>query len=104
MASGWAPDGAVQDQIDDTITDGVMRARARMPTGEGETHCLECGDEIPEARRYRGAARSPDLHYLSVGARSPSGEQRVQPQGQQRQSAQVTLGAIPILVGYDPFS
>jgi len=51
MASGWAPDGAVQDQIDDTVTDGVMRARARMPTGEGETHCLECGDEIPEARR-----------------------------------------------------
>ncbi|MEA2730930.1 MAG: hypothetical protein QOF70_5405 [Acetobacteraceae bacterium] len=51
MASGWAPDGAVQDQIDDTITDGVMSARARMPIGEGETHCVECGDEIPEARR-----------------------------------------------------
>jgi len=52
MASGWAPDGAVQDQIDDTVTDGVMRARARMPAGEGETHCLECGDEIPQARRH----------------------------------------------------
>jgi phage/conjugal plasmid C-4 type zinc finger TraR family protein len=51
MASGWAPDGAVQDQIEDTVTDGVMRARARMPTGEGEIHCVECGDEIPEARR-----------------------------------------------------
>ena len=51
MASGWAPDGAVQDQIDDTVMDGVMRARARMPTGEGETHCMECGGEIPEARR-----------------------------------------------------
>jgi phage/conjugal plasmid C-4 type zinc finger TraR family protein len=51
MASGWAPDGAVQDQIDDTVTDEVMRARARMPTGEGQTHCVECGDEIPEARR-----------------------------------------------------
>ena len=51
MASGWAPDGAVQDQIDDTVSDGVMRARARMPTGEGETHCVECGDEIPGARR-----------------------------------------------------
>ena len=51
MASGWAKDGAVQDQIDDTVTDGVMRARANMPTGEGETHCLDCGDEIPEARR-----------------------------------------------------
>jgi phage/conjugal plasmid C-4 type zinc finger TraR family protein len=51
MASGWAPDGAVQDQIDDTITDGVMRAPACMLTGEGEAHCRECGDEIPEARR-----------------------------------------------------
>ena len=30
MASGWAPDGAVQDQIDDTVTDGVMSARARV--------------------------------------------------------------------------
>ena len=51
MASGWSPDGAVQDQIDDTVTDEVMRARARMPTGQGVTHCVECGDEIPEARR-----------------------------------------------------
>lgn len=51
MASGWAPDGAVQDQIDDTVTDGVLRARARMPAGESETHCVECGEEIPEARR-----------------------------------------------------
>ena len=51
MASGWAPDGAVQEQIDDTVQDGVMRARAQVPTGEGTTHCLECGDEIPDARR-----------------------------------------------------
>lgn len=41
MATGWAPEGAVQNQIDDTITDEVMRARARMPTGEGEIHL--CG-------------------------------------------------------------
>ena len=51
MASGWAPDGAVQDQIDDTVLDGVLRARARMPAGEGELHCVECGEDIPEARR-----------------------------------------------------
>lgn len=51
MASGWAPDGAVQDQIDDTVTDGVLRARARIPTGDGEIHCAECGEDIPEARR-----------------------------------------------------
>jgi phage/conjugal plasmid C-4 type zinc finger TraR family protein len=52
MASGWAPDGAVQDQIDDTVTDGVLRARARLPMGDGEPHCLECGEEIPPARRH----------------------------------------------------
>jgi len=51
MATGWAPDGAVQEQIDDSITDEVMRARARMPAGEGSTHCVECGEEIPPARR-----------------------------------------------------
>jgi phage/conjugal plasmid C-4 type zinc finger TraR family protein len=51
MATGWAHDGAVQAQIDDTVTDAVKAARARLPVGEGATHCIECGDEIPEARR-----------------------------------------------------
>jgi phage/conjugal plasmid C-4 type zinc finger TraR family protein len=51
MASGWAPDGAVQNQIDDSITDAVRLARARLATGPGEIHCQDCGEEIPEARR-----------------------------------------------------
>jgi phage/conjugal plasmid C-4 type zinc finger TraR family protein len=51
MASGWTHDGGVLDQIADTITDGVLTARARIPTGEGTSRCTECGDEIPEARR-----------------------------------------------------
>ncbi len=51
MASGWAPDSAVQDQIDDTVADGVARARARMEAGPGQAHCAECGEGIPEARR-----------------------------------------------------
>lgn len=51
MATGWAHEGAVLDQIEDTVTDGVLAARARMPAGEGTTHCVECGDEIPERRR-----------------------------------------------------
>lgn len=51
MASGWAPDGAVQDQIDDSISDAVRLARSRLPAGEGEIHCQECGEEIPAARR-----------------------------------------------------
>ncbi|NHN87676.1 DksA/TraR family C4-type zinc finger protein [Acetobacter conturbans] len=51
MATGWAPEGAVQEQIDDTIADAVKRARAHIPQGESEQYCRECGEEIPEARR-----------------------------------------------------
>ena len=51
MAGGWTRDGTVQDQIDDTVTDAVLSARARLPSGEGSDECEECGDEIPERRR-----------------------------------------------------
>lgn len=51
MAGGWTRDGAILDQIDDTITDGVLNARSRLPSGDGTTHCIECEDEIPAARR-----------------------------------------------------
>src|SRR4051812_22067127 len=51
MASGWARDGAVQDQIDDTVADAVKGARARLPAGESATLCEECGEPIPERRR-----------------------------------------------------
>ncbi|HTT02888.1 MAG TPA: DksA/TraR family C4-type zinc finger protein [Steroidobacteraceae bacterium] len=51
MATGWAGDGAVQDQIDATVTDGIARARSRLSQGAALTHCEQCGAEIPEARR-----------------------------------------------------
>jgi len=51
MATGWAGDGAVQDQIDATVKDGIERARSKLPQGPGLTHCEECGKEIPQARR-----------------------------------------------------
>jgi phage/conjugal plasmid C-4 type zinc finger TraR family protein len=51
MATGWAREGAVQDQIDDTVKDGVRRARGRLPQGESATHCQDCAEPIPEARR-----------------------------------------------------
>jgi phage/conjugal plasmid C-4 type zinc finger TraR family protein len=51
MATGWAGDGAVQDQIDATVKDGVDRAKSRLPQGPGLTHCADCGTAIPEARR-----------------------------------------------------
>lgn len=51
MATGWAGDGAVQDQIDATVKDAVERAKSQLPRGPGLTHCEDCGSEIPEARR-----------------------------------------------------
>jgi len=51
MATGWAGDGAVQDQIDATVKDGVQRARSRLKQGPGLSRCEECEAEIPEARR-----------------------------------------------------
>jgi phage/conjugal plasmid C-4 type zinc finger TraR family protein len=72
MASGWAPDGAVQDQIDDTVTDEVMRARARLPTGQGQTHCVECGEEIPEARRRALPAARTCVTCQSARDRRPT--------------------------------
>ncbi|MEO5565651.1 MAG: DksA/TraR family C4-type zinc finger protein [Luteimonas sp.] len=51
MATGWAGDTAVQDQIDATVEDAVKRARSRLPKGPGRTHCEECDAPIPAARR-----------------------------------------------------
>jgi phage/conjugal plasmid C-4 type zinc finger TraR family protein len=51
MAVGWSRDGSIQDQIDATVESGVELARSRLPEGESLTHCEECGDPIPDARR-----------------------------------------------------
>ena len=51
MAGGWARDGAVQDQIDDTVKDAVLRARAELAAGESATECDDCGEPIPQRRR-----------------------------------------------------
>lgn len=51
MANGWARDGAVQEQIDDTVSDAVKEARLRLLSGKGADYCDDCGERIPEARR-----------------------------------------------------
>ena len=51
MAVGWSRDGGMQDQIDATVESAVELAKSRLPRGENLTHCEECEDEIPEARR-----------------------------------------------------
>jgi phage/conjugal plasmid C-4 type zinc finger TraR family protein len=51
MATGWAHEGAVQDQIDATVKDGINRAKSQLRAGPGLSHCSDCGSEIPAARR-----------------------------------------------------
>lgn len=51
MATGWARDGAVQDQIDASVDDAVKLARSRLPQGASLSRCEECDAVIPEARR-----------------------------------------------------
>jgi phage/conjugal plasmid C-4 type zinc finger TraR family protein len=51
MATGWAHEGAVLEQIDATVKDAVARARSSLPAGPSLAHCAECGEEIPPGRR-----------------------------------------------------
>ncbi len=51
MATGWAGDNAVNEQIDATVKDGIRRAQSRLPQGPSLSHCASCGAQIPEARR-----------------------------------------------------
>lgn len=52
MAGGWARDGAVQEQIEASVSDELARMKQRRaPVGESLTHCAECDEPIPERRR-----------------------------------------------------
>ncbi|TDT75038.1 TraR/DksA family transcriptional regulator [Litoreibacter halocynthiae] len=52
MAGGWTKDGAVSEQIEASINDELARMRTRkVPQGESLTHCADCEEPIPEARR-----------------------------------------------------
>lgn len=52
MAGGWAKDGAVNEQIEASIADELRRMEALRKRGAtSRTHCAECEEPIPEARR-----------------------------------------------------
>lgn len=82
MAGGWTRDGAVQDQIDDTVTDAVLRARGMMPTGDGSDECDDCGEVIPKAR-------DAHLRRVSGETRRQYPRRRDQPSRQQGQPATI---------------
>ena len=51
MASGWAKEGNVQEQIDATVKEAIDRAKRARPSGDSSMTCGECGQKIPQARR-----------------------------------------------------
>ncbi len=52
MAGGWARDGAVNEQIEASISEELERMKNRKsPVGESLIYCAECEEEIPQARR-----------------------------------------------------
>ncbi|WP_209426751.1 DksA/TraR family C4-type zinc finger protein [Pararhodobacter sp. SW119] len=53
MAGGWARDGAVNEQIEASIEDELarMKLRRRQDSVPSRSHCAECEEAIPEARR-----------------------------------------------------
>ena len=82
MATGWARDGAVQDQIDSTVDSEVERTRSRLPAGRGLTHCEECEAPIPEARRQA----LPGVR-LCVACQSERDEAEVRSEGYNRRGS-----------------
>lgn len=47
MAGGFTKAGAVQDQIDASVTDAVKRVRDQLPRWMSLRNCEECDKEIP---------------------------------------------------------
>ena len=74
MAGGWAPDGAVQDQIDASVEDAVKQVRSQLNQGTGLADCENCDAAIPLARR-----QAIQGVRLCVTCQSEQDEQRNQP-------------------------
>lgn len=86
MATGWAKDGAVQEQIDASVEDAVNRARSELARGESLSECEECAAPIPQARREavpgvrrciecQGAAEAKQLPSSSINRRGSKDSQ-----------------------------
>ena len=82
MATGWAGDGAVQNQIDATVKDGIERARRALPKGPSLTRCEECEKPIPLARQKA----VPGVR-LCVACQSEHDKQQAQSAGYNRRGS-----------------
>jgi phage/conjugal plasmid C-4 type zinc finger TraR family protein len=91
MAGGWSKDGAVGEQIEASIQDELARMRAqRGPVGESLTHCAECEEPIPEARRSALPGVKVCIDCASERSRKAGVARRHQPPRVEGQSTQVT--------------
>ncbi len=63
MANGWAPDGAVQDQIEDSIKDALEAARSRRAVGIAK----RAGDRNAAAEAHEAVDRTKH----ALGERGP---------------------------------
>lgn len=73
MATGWAHEDAVSDQIDATVADAIARARSAHTPGPVSSHCVDCGMEIPAGRRLA----VPGARYCVTCQEALDGEQAV---------------------------
>ena len=52
MAVGFTRDGNEQEQIDQTLKDNLNRVKQNATVNNNTSiNCLDCGEEIPKARR-----------------------------------------------------
>lgn len=51
MAAGYLGGDCVQAQIDATVDSAIDFARSQISTGVSLEFCVDCDEEIPEARR-----------------------------------------------------
>ena len=72
MAGGWSRDGAVQEQIEDSVKDAVELARSLIPSGNGTDRCVDCDEKIPPKRREAIVAECWNT-IGDLGAVHPSG-------------------------------
>lgn len=78
MASGWSPDGSVQDQIDASVADAVKLARSRLPVGASHRYCLPflpCTIGHTHQRSQNSAGRIRDAIVQTVTVCRPRNQQ-----------------------------
>lgn len=66
MASGWANDDAVNEQINSTIEDAIARARGEIPRGESP---MNVKSAVPPSRRPVGKPFTACAYVFIVSRR-----------------------------------